>query len=107
MKAVKGFKCFIGLFFLINSSQRASACDGKPVLHLNNMNYISTTHLQTDTLPPKVSGPDKADNKPVEAIIKVVPKARKQVVPIPVSIPVKPPVIIKPKIIKPVIKILH
>lgn len=107
MKAIKNFKCFVGLFFLISIPQWVIANDGKPVLHFS-ICHLSTPALQMDTVPPKVKSPDNVDNnKPVEAIIKVVPKARKQVVPIPVSIPVKPSIIIKPKIIKPIIKVLH
>ncbi len=106
MKAIEGFKCFIGLLFLINTSQRASACDGKPLLYFN-ISHAVGLHLQADTIPPKINTPGNSENKPVEEIIKVVPKARRQVVPIPVSLPVKPPVMIKPKIIKPVIRILH
>lgn len=59
-----------------------------------------------DTLPAKKTEkpatPESKKESPVEPIIKEVPKARKQVKPVaipPVVIPVKPPVIIKPKII--------
>ena len=106
MKSKMGFKCFICLFFLVNTWYRASGCDGKPVVHFNT-GHLVVSHVQTDTLPPKVKAVEKAEAKPVEEVIKVVPKVRKQVVPIPVSLPVKPPVMIKPKIIKPVIRILH
>lgn len=106
MKAVKSFKCFMGLFFLINIPQWARASDGKPVLHFTK-NYAITLLNQSDTLPPKVISPDIANNKPVEEIIKVVPKARKQAIPIPVTLKVKPVINIKPKIIKPIIKVLH
>ena len=106
MKSIMGFKCFIGIFFLVNTWYRASACDGKPVVHFNT-GHLVVSHVQTDTLPPKVKAVEKAEVKPVEEVIKVVPKVRKQVVPVPVTLPMKPQVIIKPKIIKPVIKILH
>lgn len=106
MKAVNSLKCFIGLFFLTNIPQLVSANDGKPVLHFTISSFVSQ-RSQTDTLPPKNESLDNADNKPADEIIKAVPKARKQVVPIPVLVQVKPPVIIKPKIIKPIIKVLH
>jgi hypothetical protein len=60
---------------------------------------------QTDSLPPKTKNGDNANDKPVEKIIKAVPKARKQAVPIPVVVPVNPIKIVKPKIVKPVIKV--
>ncbi len=106
MIAVKSLKCFIGLFFIINIPQFVSANGGKPVLHFTISSFVSQ-RSQIDTVPPKVKSLDDADNKPVEEIIKAVPKTRKQVVPIPVSIQVKPPIIIKLKIIKPIIKVIH
>ena len=82
------------------------ANDGKPVLHFNK-NYSITLPCLSDTLPPKVKSLDIDNNQPVEEIIKAVPKARKQAVPIPVTLQVKPVIIVKPKIIKPIIKVLH
>ena len=106
MNSLKSFKCFIGLFFIINIPQFVSASDGKPVIHFTISTFISQ-RPQIDTVPSKVKSLDDADNKPVEEIIKAVPKARKQVVPIPVSLQIRPLIIIKPKIIKPIIKVLH
>jgi hypothetical protein len=57
-----------------------------------------------DTIPAQkpVVETQTSEQKPVETIIKEVPKAKKQLKPIavpPTGIPVKPPVIIKPKIV--------
>ena len=95
MNAVKRFKYFIGLFFLINIPQLVKANDGKPVLHFTITSLLSQRSL-IDTLPPKVKSLDEADSKPGDEIIKVVPKARKQLVPLPVSLQVRPTIIIKP-----------
>jgi hypothetical protein len=73
----------------------------------------ATISLQTDTLPPskkitEAPGDKPVPNdKPVANVIKVVPKARRQMVPVPVNVKIKPVKIIKPKIIKPVIRVLH
>ena len=90
MKGLMVLRCFIGVFILLNVPQLVSA--GMP-------------GNQTDSLPPKIKSDDNADNKPVEKIIKAVPKARKQAVPVPVVIPVNPIKIVKPIIVKPVIKV--
>lgn len=69
----------------------------------------------TDTIPAAAKptegtkpGPAIAPNtgKPVATVIKEVPKARKVAVPRPVAIKVKPVKVVKPKIIRPVLKVL-
>ncbi|MEO6316202.1 MAG: hypothetical protein ABIU63_09650 [Chitinophagaceae bacterium] len=60
-----------------------------------------------DTLPPAEKAGTEKDDKPATALVKEVPKARKQAAPLPVKIQVKPIQVIKPKIIKPVIRIIH
>lgn len=67
------------------------ADEGKPVRKAI-FDYAGAAPLLTDSVPETV---------------KEVPKSRKQQVPVPVSIQVKPIQVIKPKIIKPVIKALH
>ncbi len=106
MKLINYSKCIVGMLFLANFPIWVCAMDGKPVLHFSTRRTV-TTGCQMDTIPPKVKSVDDLNKKPAEEIIKVVPRVRKQAVPVPVSIPIKPPIIIKPKIIKPVIKILH
>ena len=97
-------RCFIAVFILLNAPQLVSGENGKPRLHLRNC-LAGMPGSQTDTLPPKIKSEDNAEPKPAVEIIKAVPKARKQAVPIPVAIPVKPIQIVKPKIVKPVIKV--
>ena len=102
-------KRFRGLIFLMILPMLTRANDGKPVLHHPMIISFSAAALQSDTTR-KAKSPDIANNKPADNvisddIIKVVPKARKQAVPIPVKL--KPVKIIKPKIIKPVIRILN
>lgn len=110
MNAVKGFNYFVGLVLLLTISQPAIASEGKPVVLVNNCCNISL-HF-TDTLPQKINGVENGADKPAADIIRAVPKARRQVVPVPVNIGIKPPTIITPKIvtpkiIKPIIKLIH
>ncbi len=85
------FQYTSGLVLLIIISQlHGFANDGGSVQH-KTIGFNTTILLVTDTVPP--------------AIIKEVPKSRKQ--PVPVKIEVKPIPVIKPKIIKPVIKIIR
>lgn len=81
----------------------AKANDGKPTYN-NSINKLILPNL-VDTLPPKKKDAASSDNTS-EDIIKVLPKARKQAIPIPVNLAIKPVILIKP-IIKPIIKILH
>ena len=104
MKGLMVLRCFIGVFILLNVPQLVSGKSGKSK-HCFGICLAVMPGDQTDTLPPKMKSDDKADNKPVEKIIKAVPKARKQAVPVPVVIPVNPIKIVKPIIVKPVIKV--
>ncbi len=99
-------KGFIGIFFMISMPKWVLARDGKPVCNLA-FNHTVISAIQSDTLPPP-PGKIMESNKDMPAvdIIKVVPKAHKQPVPIPVNVQVKPVKIIKP-IITPVIRVLH
>jgi hypothetical protein len=101
MKKINLFIYFVG-FFLVAAPVSGFANDGKPVYHMK-FRYVMVTHLLTDSLPVKaakmVSAPDSA--------IREVPKSRKQQVPIAVTTQIKPIKIIKPKIIKALIKVLH
>ena len=100
MKPLKILRYFTGLILLV-VPELTKANDGKPVIHC-----LMISKIQTDTVPPKATVPDNTADKPAENIIKEVPKARKQPVPIAVIkvIPVK---IIRPNIVKPIIKIIH
>jgi len=104
MKAPKMPKYLPGLIFLMII----------PILSKANSDISAFRYTITASLLQDTSGlkkPDIVNNKQEqniikEDIIKVVPKARKQAVPIPVKLQVKPVKVVKPKIIKPVIKIL-
>ena len=82
------------------------ADSGSPVHHLFSSQVILIS-AQTDTLPENKNDNRKNDNKDATLKIKEVPKAHKQLKPIAVPniIPIKPVQIIKPKIIKPVVRI--
>jgi hypothetical protein len=93
MKAAIILKGFIGMFFITCISQRALAKEGSPVCNVL-FNYFTLTQIPKDTIPtPKKNNensnnkPD-ADvaNKPAADIIKEVPKARRQTIPIPVKL---------------------
>jgi hypothetical protein len=91
--------------FFITGPLVMFAADAKPQPHF----YLNAgiIRLINDTLPDiKKPVPENADKKQ-EDIIKEVPKARKQVKPIAIqtTTAIKPIKIIKPKIIKPSIKI--
>lgn len=100
-------KALIGLALMISLPQLTRASDGKPHLHLSMATV--KIYMAGDTLVPKPVPEQKSNSKPVESIIKEVPKARRQAVPVAINVkvPVKPIITIKPKIIKPVIRILH
>ena len=59
----------------------------------------------TDTIPPAVKTVDPTSAKPADEMIKTVPKVRKQQLPVPVNIKVKPVKVTQPKVIKPKLKI--
>jgi len=98
------WKGFIGMFFIISLPQWVMAKEGKPLSNIT-FNHIANL-IQSDTLPPPKKSTAGTNDKPAVATIKVVPKARRQPVPIPVIVKVKPVKIVKP-IIRPVIRILH
>jgi len=92
-------KYLIGLVFLMIVPILTKAnCD------IDRRRFTLMSSLQSDTTKIRKSG--ISNNNQGEEIIKAVPKARKQAIPLPVKLQVKPVKIIKPKIIKPVIKIL-
>lgn len=79
--------------------------------HIFTMETGLLIPMQSDTLPPPVKPPEAVTVKPGEekvvvTVIKEVPKARKVSVPRQVTSKVKPVKAIKPKIIKPVVRIL-
>ena len=104
-------KCLIGMLVLISTPQWIMAKAVHPAKQITSETAVIS--LQTDTVPPSkkiTEAPaDKPvpNDKPVAKVIKVVPKARRQAVPVPINVKIKPVKIIKPQIIKPVIRVLH
>ena len=68
----------------------------------SQFNQLKTT---LDTIPPAVKTVDPTSAKPADDMIKTVPKVRKQQMPVPVKIKVKPVKTTQPKVIKPKLKI--
>lgn len=71
------------------------------------INARKTMALVRDTVPPANQPPTENKDKATKDLIKEVPKARVQTAPIPVKIQVTPIKIVKPKIVKPIIRIVH
>ena len=97
------------MFFLISLPVWSFASRGKPICNFS-MIQPAANPMQSDTLLPEkknIENPKK--DAPFDPVIKVVPLARKQVIPVPLNVKVNPVKIIKPniKVIKPVIKILQ
>jgi hypothetical protein len=105
MKGATILKVFIAIFFIIGIPHTVLADTGKPPGGIQ-FSHIPINELLSDTIIPKKKVESTKD-KPSATAIKVVPKARRQAIPIPVKVKVKPVKIIKPKIIKPLIKVLH
>ncbi len=115
MKHTNLLKGLIVIFGIIVTPGFVLAGDGKPCTAMK-INYTAINHIIADTtLPepdekPTPKKEEKVVDKTVE-VVKVIPKARRQPIPVPVKVNVQPVKIIKPKIIKPVvkpvIKILH
>ena len=108
MKNNTAGKYFIALFSIIISNA-AWAGSGKPVNDCAVKNSVAFRHLM-DTVPSSIK-PGTVKNEPAEkavaTTIKKVPKVRRQSIPqaVPVQVRVQPIKVIKPKLLKPVIKI--
>ena len=100
----------MGILFLGSTSFCAKASEVKPGSHIT-IEIIIRLNANTDTIPSLVKPAQVEPAKPVienpvAGIIKVVPKARRVTVPRQV-VKVVPVKLVKPKIIKPVIKLLN
>ncbi len=104
MSRIKIAKQFIGIIFLTSLPVWAFATTEKLLII-----EPAIIQRQTDTLLPAKKNIESTKENKADAVIKKVPIARKQAIPIPIKIKVDPGKIIKPniKVIKPVIKILH
>ncbi|HEU5052182.1 MAG TPA: hypothetical protein VFT78_03670 [Hanamia sp.] len=117
MKNKITFKISIIVTLLFILPGLALASEGNPTFHLKTIRFnraIADTTLPTATQDQKETKEKKEDNSqnnPDPQIVKVIPKARKQPIPVPVKVNIHPVKVIKPKIIrpivKPVIKIVH
>jgi hypothetical protein len=116
MKHTIILKGLIIVFGIIAAPRFVFADDGKPSGTIK-INYTSINQIVADTTLPaqdqKTSEKkeEKTDNNNPVEVVKVIPKARRQAIPVPVKVNVQPIKIIRQNIIKPVVKpvirILH
>lgn len=106
MKRLKINTFLVAIVAALLLPQFTKGNDGRPISNLHKMYPILIRNC-TDTLPTTKQTAAANNENQVDEVIKVVPKARRQAIPIPVGVQVKPIILIKPRIIKPIIKILH
>jgi hypothetical protein len=98
--------CFLILALFVIHPLAGRASDGHPYKHVH---LIRNAALRSfcDTLPDSRKVTEEPGNKSKPDMVKEVPKSRKQIKPIaiPAITPAKPIQIIKPKILKPNIRI--
>ena len=111
MKALIIFRGLVGIFLLgfIPICAMASQSEGNPACGIS-IEFMKLAKPNFDTIPGTAKPAESTTTKPVEekpvvTVIKQVPKARKVSVPRQVTVKVRPVKAIKPKIIKPVIKL--
>jgi hypothetical protein len=100
-----------GMMLIIGLPGTLLAESGNPVVRFSFNYKILGTLPYDSVVPPKKNDASNRENTD-QNVIKEVPKARRQPVPLPVTVKVKPVKIIKPKItrpriIKPVINVIH
>lgn len=104
-------KGLIAMIIIISAPQGIMAKAVQPANRITSETTIIS--LPADTIPPPKKaaetpvGKPVSNDKPVAKTIKIVPKARRQAVPVPINVEIKPVKIIRPKIIKPLIRGLH
>ena len=101
MTRLYAYRSFAAMLFFFGCSSLCYGNDGKPASRLH-FHCVKAILLAADTVPAVQHIPESGTDS-TSHVIKEVPKARKQVAPVAIS--VKPIKVIKPKIIKPVIKI--
>lgn len=109
MKRIISIPAFTGIFLFCSLLAQAKVKEGKPACNLTR--EYSVIQILSDTIPAPVKPAEATSTKPaiaqpVATIIKTVPKARKVSVPQPVVIKVKPVKIIRPKITRPILRVL-
>lgn len=101
----KLLKIISAIFFIVIIPATLLANNGKPFSAVPFDHFVSIA-LPDTLVPPAVKNVQTDNSKSEKIVIKVVPKSRRQIVPVPV-IKVKPLKAIQPKIIKPVIRVVH
>ncbi len=87
------------------SRDKQGLSTGRPLMSLPMDTIPVAKPVETPAGSP-VTAAKPVTEKPVATVIKAVPKARKVAVPRQVAVKVKPVKVVKPKIIKPVLKVL-
>lgn len=100
---MKGFLLIV--FIAILSPACVKANGGEPVIGINLKTALKV-QMQSDTVPAPVKTGGAEKEKPVPVVIKTLPAPRKQPIPVPVKVKVVPVKVIKPKVLKPIIKLL-
>ena len=107
MTAKVSLKCLLMAAFLMMYALAGRAGNGLPGKHIHPIRHVVLLSLY-DSLPDNKKVPEDPGNKSKPEIVKEVPKARKQLKPIVVpatTTTIKPMPLIKPKILKPNIRI--
>jgi hypothetical protein len=105
MKGTFLLKGFLFLAAICTSPSAVWAGTGKPFCK-TGINEVIHLHLMQDTVPKPVKPAETTTPKKEVDVIKSIPVARKQPIPVPVKVKVTPVKITKPKILKPVINLL-
>lgn len=102
-------KGLVVIFCLITVPKWTMAKGGKPLPGIR-IDYGEITRMIADTTLPETAkkSTDKKEEKTDEQtqveVVKVIPQARRQPIPVPVKVNIQPVKIIQPKIIRPVVK---
>ena len=104
-------KGLVVIFCMITVPKWTMAKGGKPLNGIK-IDYGVITRMIADTTLPETAKKstdkkeEKADAQTPVQVVKAIPIARRQPIPVPVNVNIQPVKIIKP-IVKPVIRILH
>jgi hypothetical protein len=97
-------RAVFGLLVVVGSVTKATA-DHQSLPCRFTTSQFNQLKIKTDTIPPAAKTVDPTSAKPADDMIKTVPKVRKQQMPAPVKVKVKPVKTTQPKVIKPKLKI--
>jgi hypothetical protein len=104
MKRTTTIKTPLFLFFITVSPLFVSAYTGQPASRIDVRQSLQLQLVQ-DTIPPVKAKETTAKTSTTEAI-RVIPTARRQPIPVPVNVKVKPVKVAVPKIIRPVVRLI-